>query len=118
LLEKLTVAHITGNAEWWSQELEVKKSQSISPISQWTMSLAGHVACKRIENTYRILFGEPEEKRTLGRHKRIGKDDIKVGFKSRMGKGGLYLSGLGWEKVAAFEKNKKSIGLCQLCGTS
>jgi len=66
------------------------------------MKLAGHVACKRIENTYRILFREPEKKRPLGRHKRTGKADIKVSLKIRMGEVGLYLSGLGWEEVVAF----------------
>jgi len=54
------------------------------------MKLTGHVACKRTENTYRILFWEPEKKRPLGRHKLNGKDDIKVSFKVRMGEGGLY----------------------------
>jgi hypothetical protein len=34
--------------------------------------------------------------------KRIGKDDIKVSVKIRMVEGGLYLSSLGWEEVAAF----------------
>jgi len=53
---------------------------------------------ERIENTYRILFGEPEEERTFRRHKRNGKDDIEVGFKIRMGKGGMYFSVIGWKE--------------------
>jgi hypothetical protein len=52
----------------------------------------------RMENTYRNLFGEPEEKRTFGRHKRMRKDDIEVGFRIRMGKGGLYLSAIRWKE--------------------
>ena len=60
------------------------------------------MARKRIENKYRILFIQPEEKRPLERHKHIGKDDIKVSFKILMGEVGLHLSGLGWEEVEAF----------------
>jgi hypothetical protein len=66
------------------------------------MKLEGHVARKRIENTYRILFRKPEKKRPLGRHKRTGKADIKDSLKIRMGEVGLYLSGLRWEEVAVF----------------
>jgi hypothetical protein len=48
----------------------------------------------------------------------FGKFGIKVSFKIRMGEGGLYLSGLEWEEVAAFVQTVKSIGMCRLCRTS
>jgi len=62
----------------------------------------GTCGSERTENTYRSLFGEPEEKRIFGRHKLIGKDDIEVGFKIRMGKRWNVLICQRMERVAAF----------------
>jgi hypothetical protein len=44
------------------------------------MRWEGHVASMReIRNVYKIFFGKPEGKRSLGRHKREREDNIKIG---------------------------------------
>jgi hypothetical protein len=55
-------------------------------------------------NTYRILVGEPEGKRSLGRPRHRWEDKFKVGFKRNMGGCGPYSSGSGWQQVAASYK--------------
>jgi hypothetical protein len=46
------------------------------------MRWAGHVACMgEKRNAYRILVGNPDEKRPLGRHKHRWEDNIKIDLK-------------------------------------
>jgi hypothetical protein len=53
-------------------------------------------------NTYRILAGETETMRSLGRTMRIWEDNFKVDFKTSMLGCGLYSSRSGWEHVGPF----------------
>jgi hypothetical protein len=54
------------------------------------MGWAGHVARmgERMGNAYRILVGNPEGKKPLGRSRRRWEDNIKVGFRD-IGWGGM-----------------------------
>jgi hypothetical protein len=60
------------------------------------MRWAGHVASMREKrNAYRILVGEPEGKRSLGRPKCRWQDNIKIDYRDRRRWYGLHLSGSG-----------------------
>jgi hypothetical protein len=51
----------------------------IRMIKTWSMRWAGHIARWLVKsNTYRVLVGEPEGKRPLGRHSRRRDDNIKM----------------------------------------
>jgi hypothetical protein len=51
--------------------------------SDINMRLAGHIAqMNTMRNAYKILVGEPEGKRSLGRCRRRWRDNIKMGIKN------------------------------------
>jgi hypothetical protein len=58
-------------------------------IKSRRMRWAGHVARMGEKNTYRILVGNPEGKRPLGRSRRTWEDNIK-----------LDLTEIGWDGMA------------------
>jgi hypothetical protein len=66
-------------------------------IKSRRMKCAGHVACMReLRNTYKILVGEPEGKRPLGRPMHRWEDNIKIGLREkgwRMWIGFIWLRG-------------------------
>jgi hypothetical protein len=66
-------------------------------IKSRRMKWAGHVArMMETRNAYRILVGNPEGKRPLGRLRRRWVDNIKIDLKRyRMGWNGLNQSGSG-----------------------
>jgi hypothetical protein len=63
-------------------------------IKSRKMRWAGHVArMGEKKNAYRILVGNPEGKRPLGRPRRRWVDNIKMNLRDRMGWYGLDRSG-------------------------
>jgi hypothetical protein len=51
-------------------------------IRPYRMKWEGHAACmEEIRNTYKILFGKPEEKKPLGKPRLRQEDNIKINLK-------------------------------------
>jgi len=62
----------------------------IRVVKSRRMRLTGHVLrMGERKGAYRILVGEPEGKRPLGRPKRRWQDNVKIGFKEGGGRAGL-----------------------------
>jgi hypothetical protein len=84
---------IGGWRKWHNEELHnlYCPPSIIRIIKSRRMRWAGHVARMREKrNAYRILVGNPEGKRPLGRHRRRCEDNIKMDLREmRIGWGGM-----------------------------